>query len=89
MRTFDTPNNILARNLLVSTFLLGTSLLQLNKSPLLILSWMTEKELQEAIDNLKLERVNSYGASGKIISQWKLKTLINGIEIDLEDELHI
>jgi len=34
---------------------------------------------------LKLERVDSYGVSGKIISQWKLKTSINGSEIDLGD----
>ena len=45
----------------------------------------TEKEIQQAIENLKIERVNSYGASSKIISRWKLKTLINGIEIDLGD----
>jgi len=45
----------------------------------------TEKEIQKAIENLNLERVNSYGVSGKIISRWKLKTSINGSEIDLGD----
>jgi len=44
---------------------------------------MTEKEIQEVIENLRIERVNSYGVSDKIISQWKLKTLLNGSEINL------
>ena len=35
------------------------------------------KEFQEAIDNLKLERGESYSLSSKIVSQWKLKTLLN------------
>ena len=46
---------------------------------------MREEEIQQAIENLKLERVDSYGVSEKIISQWKLKTSINGSEIDLGD----
>ena len=50
---------------------------------------MTEKEIQKAIKNLNLERVEPYGVRGKIISQWKLKTSINRSEIDLWDELHI
>jgi len=50
---------------------------------------MTDKEIQKAIGRLKLERAEFYEMKGKIISQWNIKTLINGIEIDLGDELHI
>jgi len=46
---------------------------------------MTEEEIQKAIENLRIEKVNSHTVSGKIISQWKLKTSINGAEIDLGD----
>jgi len=46
---------------------------------------MRDEELQEAIENLKVERVNSYGVSRKIISQWKLKTSFNEVEVDLGD----
>ena len=31
----------------------------------------------------KIGRIDSYEASGKTISQWKLKTSLNGAEIDL------
>lgn len=50
---------------------------------------ITEKEIQKAIKNLKLERAEFYEMKGKIISQWNIKTLINGCEINLGDELHI
>jgi hypothetical protein len=48
----------------------------------------TEKEIQQAIENLKIEKVNSYGVSGRIISEWKLKTSINGSEINLGKRIH-
>ena len=44
-----------------------------------------EEEIQQAIGRLKLERAEFYEMKGKIISQWNIKTLINGIEIDLGD----
>ena len=71
----------------MSTFSCTIRLLAQNKSSLvmLIMEKMREKEIQEAIEDLKIERVNSYGARGKIISQWKLKTLLSGVEIDLGD----
>ena len=50
-----------------------------------IMEKMIEKEIQEAVENLKLERVNSYGASGRIIFEWKLKTSLNGVMVDLSD----
>jgi len=50
---------------------------------------MTEKEMQEAIDNLKLERVKSYGVRGEIISQWKLKTSINDRKSTSVIQVHI
>jgi hypothetical protein len=46
---------------------------------------MRNEEFQEAIENLRIERVNSYGVSGRIISEWKLKTFLNGAEINLGD----
>jgi len=46
---------------------------------------MREEKIQQVIESLKLERVDSYGARGKIISRWKLKTLLSGVEIDLGD----
>ena len=44
---------------------------------------MIEKEIQKSVENLRVERVNSHTASGKIISQWKLKTSLKGVEINL------
>jgi len=46
---------------------------------------MREEEIQEAIKNLKFERVSFHAIRRKTISDWKIKTLINGIEIDLGD----
>jgi hypothetical protein len=46
---------------------------------------MREEEIQEAIENLKLERADSYGVSGKITLQWKLKISLKGVEINLGD----
>jgi hypothetical protein len=46
---------------------------------------MTEKEIQEAIGNLKLERIKCHSISDKVIPQWKFKTSLNEAEIDLDD----
>lgn len=46
---------------------------------------MREEEIRQAIENLRIERVNSYGVRGKIISQWKIKMLLNKLEVDLRD----
>lgn len=46
---------------------------------------MTKEEILEAIKNLKLEMVRVFEVENKIISQWKLKTSLNGAEIDLGD----
>lgn len=49
---------------------------------------MTDKEIQKAIGRLKLERAEFYEMKGKIISQWKLKTFLNGAEINLGKRIH-
>jgi ribosome-binding factor A len=44
---------------------------------------MTKEEILEAIKNLKLEMVRVFEVENKIISRWKLKTLLNGVKVDL------
>jgi hypothetical protein len=46
---------------------------------------MTEKEIKEVFDNLKLERIKSKIKFGKITAHWELKSLYNDTEINLGD----
>lgn len=39
---------------------------------------MTEKEIFEALNNLKLKRIGERSISGKIITIWTMKTTLNG-----------
>jgi len=44
---------------------------------------MTEKEIQEAIKNLKIKLAGSRYVNGKKLSLYKLATKINGVEVNL------
>ena len=39
---------------------------------------MTEKEIFEALNNLRLEKIGERSIIGKIIASWTMKTTLNG-----------
>jgi hypothetical protein len=46
---------------------------------------MTEKEIAETLNNLKLKRIGERSKKGKIISGWMMTMMSNVNEIDLGD----
>jgi len=50
---------------------------------------MAEKEIAEAFEILKIERIKSFRVRGKIISQWNLKPCTRALRLALEMQMRI
>ena len=54
-----------------------------NRTKVRIYTKMTKKEIAEAINNLKFERVRECSVRGEIITGWVMKTAISACELNL------